>query len=214
MTKPIPAISEQDAMDLLLAATREGRLEGSALPEVPWPAATGITGHRPGDSYDVVLCMLYGEDRGLLLADNRLADCRDCGRRVQYRPGSPPGPRLCLPCAAAALLGEPMTEIEGDDAGLGPCCICEVPGAGNIVMLSQRAMVPGHGWGCITCGLPPDGAVAVLCDRCTAMWSEGHAELRFACRGWPGRDGRVPIGELPAGRFDHDEAKHAGECGK
>jgi NMD protein affecting ribosome stability and mRNA decay len=25
---------------------------------------------------------------------------------------------------------------------------------------------PGRGWGCVVCGVPSDGAVAVLCDAC------------------------------------------------
>jgi hypothetical protein len=32
-------------------------------------------------------------------------------------------------------------------------------------------------------------------------------ELRFACRGYPGKDGRVPIEELQ-GEIHHDESKH------
>ncbi|HEY1301461.1 MAG TPA: hypothetical protein VGF07_13260 [Stellaceae bacterium] len=99
----MPAISEKEALELLLAAVHDGRLAGAAMPEGGWPAASGIAEHRPGDTYDVVLCLLALDDRPLRSADNRTALCHDCGRRVQYRPESPAGPYSCLPCAAARL---------------------------------------------------------------------------------------------------------------
>lgn len=87
---------------------------------------------------------------------------------------------------------------------LGPCCVC---GNGNtvkhIVLLNQRGITPGRGWGCLVCDLPPDGAVAVVCKACLGQ------PLRFACRGYPNDPGRVAISELPPGEFAHDETRHA-----
>jgi hypothetical protein len=100
-----------------------------------------------------------------------------------------------------------------DDAPrLGSCCICNTrAGVTNIVMLPYRCVVKGHGWGCLVCELPNDGAVAVLCDSCIAIYQADHAALRFACRGYPASDGRVPIADLLSRPFDHDEEAHREE---
>lgn len=92
-----------------------------------------------------------------------------------------------------------------DNPDLGPCCVCEVEGAQvrNIIMLNKLSPIPGKGWGCFACGLPQNGAVAVVCDDCL----DHGRELKFACRGYPGEDGRVPIEEL-VGEFDHNVLKH------
>lgn len=90
------------------------------------------------------------------------------------------------------------------DDGLGPCCACGgADNIRNVMMLHKRAPVPGTGWGCIVCGLPLDGAVAVLCDHCI----ETQAPITQACVGYPGAGLRVSI-ETLVGEFDHDEAKH------
>lgn len=102
-----------------------------------------------------------------------------------------------------------QAQPENDAPDLGPCCRCETrAGVRNIVMLDRRCAVPGHGWGCVVCGLPPDGASAVLCDDCLAKWQDDESRLTIACRGYPGEDGRIAIAELPAGRFAHDMARH------
>lgn len=85
---------------------------------------------------------------------------------------------------------------------LGPCCVCETTkGVRNIINLDQKSPTPGRGWGCFACGLPADGANAVVCDACL------EKPLRFACSGYPAEDGRVPIEQL-AGRHEHDYMKH------
>jgi hypothetical protein len=99
--------------------------------------------------------------------------------------------------------------MDDDAPALGPCCMCEgVSGVRNLMMLDRRGLVPGHGWGCVVCGLPSDGATAVLCDACLAAYRAGR-KLRFVCRGYPAKDGRAALEELPDGAFAHDEAKHA-----
>jgi hypothetical protein len=97
-----------------------------------------------------------------------------------------------------------------DVPSLGPCCICERDTAGsvhNVIMLPFRNQVPGHGWGCVVCDMPADGATAVVCDECIELWRSGERDLAFACRGWPGTDGRMPIGELSE-VFEHNRARH------
>ena len=51
-----------------------------------------------------------------------------------------------------------------------------------------------------------DGAVAVICDTCLIV----KEKLKYACRGYPAEDGRIPIGEL-TGDFCHDPNKHEDE---
>lgn len=92
-----------------------------------------------------------------------------------------------------------------DALKLGTCCICCSDGRDvtTVVMLPFKNEVPGHGWGCVVCHLPPDGASAVLCDRCADEYIAGRAKLRFACRGYPAEDGRVAFDAL-AIRHEHD----------
>jgi hypothetical protein len=92
---------------------------------------------------------------------------------------------------------------------LGPCCACGAvgPSVRNVGMLHKKAPVPGHGWGCVVCDLPPDGALVVLCDACT----ERGAQLRWACRGWPGKDGRIPIDELAGCPRSTIKSRHSRE---
>ncbi len=94
-------------------------------------------------------------------------------------------------------------------AGLGSCCVCEsTVDVYSIVILHQKAPMLGRGWGCVVCGLPSDGAIAVVCEACvSAFQSVCDPPLRFACRGYPGTDGRVPIESL-AGTHDHDLSRH------
>ena len=54
----------------------------------------------------------------------------------------------------------------------------------------------GHGWGCVVCRLPMDGASAVLCGDCLDDYAAGRAKLRLACSGYPATDGRVPVKSL------------------
>lgn len=104
-----------------------------------------------------------------------------------------------------------MSEITWDEAtirewlNLGACCACERtgPDVRNVICINKRSPIPGRGWGCFVCGLSQDGAIYVLCDNCL----EHEVEPCFACRGHPGKDGRVPIEEL-AGEFKHDLALH------
>lgn len=97
---------------------------------------------------------------------------------------------------------------------LGPCCICRGTGEDvrNVIMLKKKAPIPGKGWGCLQCGLPMDGAAAVLCDFCLMTYrARGEEILKYVCRGYPASDGRVAIQTLSTTEFDHDLTKHPDE---
>lgn len=96
-----------------------------------------------------------------------------------------------------------------DDLDLGPCCICERAGADvrNIMMLNKQAPQAGTGWGCVVCGLPNDGAVAVVCDACIGDGTDVESRLRFVIAGYASEHQRVPIAQL-SGMHEHDRAQH------
>ena len=59
---------------------------------------------------DVVICIEYRAEEGLLLSDNILDRCHECGTRIQLRPDVPLGPkRICVPCAVT-ILGEVLDD--------------------------------------------------------------------------------------------------------
>ncbi len=84
----------------------------------------------------------------------------------------------------------------------GACCACGGRRrVRNIVMLDFAGPVPGHGWGCVVCGLPCDGAVAFLCDGCIRR-------RRPAVMVSAGGGKRVSIESLARVPFAHDLARH------
>lgn len=109
----------------------------------------------------------------------------------------------------------PATASEETPA-LGPCCICEEKKetVQNLFMLPWTAPTKGKGWGCTVCDLPPDGAVAVLCDECARRnryESETVAQsLSLVVDGFAYEKGRVDVDEWRETRepFDHDDALH------
>jgi len=86
----------------------------------------------------------------------------------------------------------------------GPCHCC---GSGtkvrSLVMLEKKCPTPGQGWGCLVCGLPPDGAVSVLCDQCV----KEKMQPAYAFKGYPARKEVVSVLDLE-GEHKHDLAKH------
>lgn len=87
----------------------------------------------------------------------------------------------------------------------GICCACgENKQLRNIVTLKKKARVPGHGWGCVACHLPNDGAIAAICDDCV----ESKAEIRYACNGALLSGLRVPVSLLTE-PFDHTRPEGA-----
>jgi len=95
---------------------------------------------------------------------------------------------------------------------LGPCCICNIASAlvRTVLMLDRLSPIPGHGWGCLVCELPPHGATAVVCETCFKLYRAGDVELRYACTGYAGVDGRTRFDDL-VGSYGHDPVKHQAE---
>jgi len=95
-----------------------------------------------------------------------------------------------------------LDAIETTD--LGSCCGCGThEGVNNTVMLPYRAPVPGKGWGCFVCGLPLDGAIAVLCDECLTK-----NQIIFVCVGYPSDDVRAYAVHHQEDTFKCDPNKH------
>lgn len=94
----------------------------------------------------------------------------------------------------------------------GTCCICQSPRrVRNLIMLHRRGPVPGTGWGCFTCGLPSDGAIAVICDQCFDAGGDIEKRLTEVVYGYPADRKRIPFSELAPEPFDHDLTKHPDE---
>lgn len=122
----------------------------------------------------------------------------------------------CPQCSTAMIVEE--TECHCPGCGLlfpdlGACCGCRRDLEDDVVCrtlicLDRRAPMPGRGWACEVCDLPPDGAIVVLCDECAVIARSGHGEiLRDACAGWPRTDGRVLFDSLTE-PFAHALEKH------
>jgi hypothetical protein len=90
---------------------------------------------------------------------------------------------------------------------LGKCCGCGIEGTAvrNIVTLPYRAPEAGKGWGCLQCGIPPDGASVVLCDEC--LKAQRYETIIV---GYAGENNRMPYEEFmkTAQPFNHDMSKH------
>ena len=112
----------------------------------------------------------------------------------------------------------PVPADELPEGALGTCCRCRRDDRSvlNVITLELRCAIPGHGWGCLQCRLPSDGATAVVCDPCMrailrSKLSVGE-ELGEVCRGYPATEGREPYrGALARGPHAHDLALHRGE---
>lgn len=80
---------------------------------------------------------------------------------------------------------------------LGSCCICgKYEKVRTVILINRKCVIRGHGWGCLVCHLPKDGAVSVLCEKCMQLFEAGLAQIRLACEGYPWESGRVPIEQL------------------
>jgi hypothetical protein len=94
---------------------------------------------------------------------------------------------------------------DNEDVDLGPCCCCGgARKVRNVVMMRRRASVPGTGWGCVVCELPPDGACFACCDRCV----RDQVAPREVILGYPADRQREPIENLSPEVFDHDMSMH------
>ena len=90
---------------------------------------------------------------------------------------------------------------------MGPCCLCGKAPGSVVVMLDFTAPVKGTGWGCVLCELPPDGAVAVLCEACAVRHPETSPDI--VCFGYPSTGGgRIHVDAYPHKPFRHDPSCH------
>ena len=56
------------------------------------------------EEYDVLVCMPAGEGVPLILPDNKIGVCAECGGTIQFRPNEPVAARrLCRECALVEL---------------------------------------------------------------------------------------------------------------
>jgi hypothetical protein len=96
---------------------------------------------------------------------------------------------------------------------LGACCVCGKHGLDvvNILMLHFRAPEAGKGWGCVVCGLPLDGAIAVLCDSCLWDVQTKKKRITYVCAGYPYEDRRVAIDSFDQQPFEHHMEFHCHE---
>lgn len=94
--------------------------------------------------------------------------------------------------------------VETDWQPAGPCCACRRSDVDvrNLIMLPFRAPQPGTGWGCVVCGLPSDGAIALVCDACL----EADAPIRDCCEGYTTSGQRASV--AGAEPFDHRNVPH------
>ena len=92
----------------------------------------------------------------------------------------------------------------------GPCCACEKAGPHrNIVMMHFTSPIEGVGWGCVICGLPADGAVAVLCDDCIEEGRQHQGdEIKSVVLGYPENGERIGVDEYQHRDFDHSPDLH------
>lgn len=118
---------------------------------------------------------------------------------------------------------EQLGEVPGQHEeyrDLGPCCSCLKADcrARILVFIPRQGSTPGRGWGCLTCGLPPEGAFAVVCDPC-ARRHERQKNFTwtmlktFVTLGEDGSGkGRAPIDTLlTAAEWVHDLSRHPEE---
>lgn len=87
----------------------------------------------------------------------------------------------------------------------GTCCSCGgTDSVRNVMCLNKRSPY-GFGWGCMQCGLPAEGAIAVICDECL----EAEAPIREVIKGEAFKGERFPYEETAGWEeFEHDLSQH------
>jgi hypothetical protein len=111
--------------------------------------------------------------------------------------------------------------MDNDSVDLGTCCECGgEPTPDNPVrtlMLLDFKMPEdvGNGWGCFQCGLPMEGATAVICDACAeSIGAAGKIEPRYIMVGTETKCGRLAIDQIqPKIPHRHNMALHPEEDG-
>ena len=93
------------------------------------------------------------------------------------------------------------------DEDYGSCCICESQtDVRNIIQLDYKVKSES-GWGCVQCGLPAEGAVAIVCDACIERYGDNIEEkIIYLMDGGQRRLVVPPVeGRIP---HKHDMSRH------
>lgn len=95
-------------------------------------------------------------------------------------------------------------------ANYGPCCICECEGESvqNFIQLDYKNPKKSttSGWGCVVCGLPAEGALAIICDERLNNPDTVIDDIKFLM---DGETGRVPVpAETDRVPHEHDLSLH------
>ena len=97
-----------------------------------------------------------------------------------------------------------MSEYSED---YGSCCICESQTDVRDIIQLDYKVESESGWGCVICGLSPEGTVAIVCDTCIEKCSDNIEEnIRFLMAE---RERRIPAPPIE-GRIlhEHDLSHH------
>lgn len=82
--------------------------------------------------------------------------------------------------------------IEEEVNEFGTCCVCEMGDMEDcgLVQLGYK-MESESGWGCLQCGLPMEGAIAVVCSDCYDKYGEKiEDQIKYLI---DGKKGRIPV---------------------
>lgn len=93
----------------------------------------------------------------------------------------------------------------------GSCCICETStlDVRNIIQLDYKVKSESA-WGCFKCGLPAEGAVAIVCDACIEKHGDDtEKHIRFLM---DSAERRIPVPpEEERVPHEHDLSYHVDE---
>ncbi|WP_445630416.1 hypothetical protein [Nostoc sp. DSM 114167] len=142
------------------------------------------------------------------MTDLKTPNCINCGSpNVRY--DSEFGFYRCESCSTLWGNDEDDPDYDEEPLDLGACCGCGTTNSlvRNILTLHKKALVPGTGWECFICGIPANGAIAVICDDCLAQLEEGKEVLKQAVYGDVLGKQRCDIAQLTED-FDHKNIPH------
>ncbi|WP_373525075.1 hypothetical protein [Nostoc sp.] len=115
----------------------------------------------------------------------------------------------CQECLHVWATDSDDPDYDEEALDLGACCGCGCTGetVQNLIMLQKKAPVPGTGWGCLVCGVPSDGAVAVVCNDCLARLDKQPDVIKEIIYGYPTEKKRYSLAVLTE-FFDHRDIPH------
>lgn len=134
--------------------------------------------------------------------------CPECNCS-QWEYDSDSGVHSCGRCDYVIAFDENDPDYDEEPLDLGTCCGCGCTGetVRNLIMLQKKAPVPGTGWGCVVCGLPSDGAVAVVCNDCLARAERQPDVIQEVIYGYATDNKRYSLAALTE-FFDHKDIPH------